>query len=86
MNLEEQLKYLIERYTDYMLSTNPEKGEFDLQTHINLFQELITKEIKQARIDELKRLKAIDCFNEPYTTDPRPAKLVLVRLAELNKD
>jgi len=44
-------------------------------------QHLLAKE----RINELERLKKIDAFNEPYTTDPRPAKLVSIRIAQLKQ-
>lgn len=47
---------------------------------------LIDQEVKKARISELKGLKMYDCFNEDYTNDPRPAKLVSIRLVELEKD
>lgn len=42
--------------------------------------------VLEERIDELKRLKAIDSFNEAYTTDPRPAKHVAFRLEELRAE
>lgn len=37
----------------------------------------------EARLDELKRLKKIDCFNEAYSSDPRPSKYIDIRIAEL---
>ena len=48
-------------------------------------QQLIKRETDKARISELEQLKAIDAFNDPYTTDPRPAKLVSIRLKELKQ-
>lgn len=44
---------------------------------------LISKREIEARIDELKRLKKIDVFNELYNTDPRPSKLVDIRITDL---
>lgn len=41
------------------------------------------KEEIAIRLDELKRLKKIDCFNEAYTTDVRPAQQVDIRIEEL---
>lgn len=43
----------------------------------------MNKEEVKIRLDELKQLKTIDCFNEPYTTDPRPAMLVSIRIQQL---
>lgn len=43
----------------------------------------IEEELLKARIDELKRLKKIDVFNELYGTDPRPSKLVDIRITYL---
>ena len=40
----------------------------------------------EARLDELKRLKMIDAFNEAYSTDPRCSKLVDIRIASLQKE
>ena len=36
--IDEQFNYLLSRYTDYMLSQNPQKGVFDLITHKNLLK------------------------------------------------
>lgn len=45
----------------------------------------LTHLINKAKVEELKRLKAIDAFNEAYTLDPRPAKLVDMRIKELQE-
>lgn len=37
-----------------------------------------------AVLNELQSLKKIDCFNEAYTSDPRPAKYVDRRIQELS--
>jgi hypothetical protein len=50
------------------------------------FREAIQALINQARVDELKRLKNIDAFNEHYSTDPRPSRIVSIRIAELTKE
>lgn len=65
---------------DKFLSLQPIEAE--LQDLIDLFHTYGTRE----RVDELKRLKKIDAFNEAYTTDPRPAKLVDIRIKELNRE
>ena len=36
-----------------------------------------------ARLSELQSLKKIDCFNTAYTSDPRPAKHIDIRLNQL---
>lgn len=36
-----------------------------------------------AVLNELQSLKKIDCFNEAYTSDPRPAKHIDRRILEL---
>lgn len=36
-----------------------------------------------AILNELQSLKKIDCFNEAYTSDPRPAKHIDIRILEL---
>ena len=46
-------------------------------------KQAIQQELLKARIDELKRLKKIDVFNELYNTDPRPSKLVDIRITDL---
>lgn len=66
-------------------------GEYILEAlALDDFNEAIStlceEEVKRARISELKGLKMYDCFNEDYTNDPRPAKLVSIRLVELEKD
>lgn len=42
------------------------------------------KELK-IRLDELRRLKKISCFNIAYANDPQPAKFVDMRIAELKE-
>lgn len=39
--------------------------------------------INNEKIAELKRLKQIDAFNEAYSSDPRPSRLVDIRIKEL---
>lgn len=55
----------------------------DEERHRKQLKDYIQQELLKARIDELKRLKTIDAFNEPYSTDHRPAKLVDIRIADL---
>ena len=38
------------------------------------------------RIDELKRLKKVDCFNESYSTDVRCSKYVDIRIEQLTSE
>jgi hypothetical protein len=58
-----------------------EQGELDEAKQA--IKDLIATEVLRAKIEQLKHLKGHDSFNEAYTTDPRPAKLVTIYLAEL---
>lgn len=40
----------------------------------------------QSKIDELERLKKIDAFNEAYSNDPRPSRLVSIRIDQLKEE
>lgn len=47
---------------------------------------LIIEAERRGRVDELRRLKKIDCFNVGYSMDKRPAVHVDYRLKQLNKE
>lgn len=54
---------------------------------ISIVSGFINQARKEAAIEELERLKGIDCFNEPYTWqgDERPGKLVAIRIKQLKE-
>ncbi len=77
--------------------TTHEKLEEMLEVHLNFMAAeiliphislLINQARKEGAIEELERLKGIDCFNEPYTWqgDGRPGKLVDIRIKQLKGD
>ena len=53
---------------------------------IELTSAKINRLIVEARLEELKRLKGIDAFNEAYSTDPRPSRLISIRIEELSNN
>lgn len=55
------------------------------QPKIDELVEALTQWADEQRVEELERLLKIDCFNEAYTTDPRPARFVRIRLEELKQ-
>jgi len=43
------------------------------------------RQVKILWLRELRQLKQIDCFNEAYTSDPRPAKHIDIKIKELEQ-
>lgn len=77
----------ISEFIDDLLDNLPGDHRVYFEADKDFKQQLlkrIEEEVTAARVDELKQLKAIDAFNEPYTLDPRPAKIVTNRLAALH--
>lgn len=86
-NFEEKLKEELENFYIDLIGGCPEKKDYYfIKKSVKAISTLCEEEVKRARISELKGLKMYDCFNEDYTNDPRPAKLVSIRLVELEKD
>ncbi len=82
MNEEEieQEKLIIFGWITTILGIPP-KGD---PTKYNELTDKLQSLILKARLDELKQLKGIDAFNDAYTLDPRPAKIVDNRIKALN--
>ena len=53
-----------------------------INNYIEKYEERI-RQINILRLKDLRELKQIDCFNEAYTTDPRPAKHIDIKIKEL---
>lgn len=92
-NFEEKLEEILKEYAPRAEESYHITGrepfyavkESDIPNVVKAISTLCEEEVKRARISELKGLKMYDCFNEDYTNDPRPSKLVSIRLAELEK-
>lgn len=90
--LDENISYGYEfQMSDYAVCKDDEneyykRGREEVKEATDQILTLLDKEIQKARVDELERLTKIDCFNEVYTTDVRPGKIVKARIKQLEKE
>lgn len=60
-----------------------QRGIAEGASHEHIIKESLLELINNEKIAELKRLKQIDAFNEAYSSDTRPSRLVDIRIKEL---
>ena len=88
-------KYFAEPYPDYNMGLLPDEQDYDIVKEMRNYEErqarhdaheAIKTLLIQSKIDELERLKKIDAFNEAYSNDPRPSRLVSIRIDQLKEE
>lgn len=57
-------------------------AKWEIRAELDDIHQLIQDEV----VKELESLKRIDCFNEHYSPDPRPGKIVSNRISALRED
>ena len=88
MSIEEQINRVLVRVASISIAADGDKYRASIKEANAEIKALITKEIKQARIDELRLVLGQDMFKNPDPTEGQLSlhKRIENRLTTLNKD